>query len=441
MSIKKLNENGVYYIIIAILCLAIFFLSFRIIDKVFFSKTQDDNTTTIEKQDYKSAVTAYLNIDGEKKDTKSKKSTGASNQTIENIFLRVLLNSNVYMKEAYRIKNNGVKEFGILKPEIIKIARGIEPFSYLKSQFPAILNIVDASKDSSESQHTFNNDQNIKDKIDVSNGNDDKMGELKDIITVEDPAEAGEGVYIYEQSLEQAGIDISQITVGVNVSEIASLFKVKSINVNEDKPYVLLYHTHGTEGYFPNNKTVFHTTNRQYNVTSIGEIITNGVKSRGLNVMHVDTYHDAESFNESYTRSKQTAQRVLREEDNIKVIFDIHRDGVDVNNCDLIEAKNRFTTEINGKQVATFTMVIGPDNPNYDELIRFAQYIKSVSDVMYPGLCRGIIKKNYGKFNQYLSDHYALIEVGSNINSVEEAEESAKLIAEVLNSVVKGIKK
>ncbi|MTI49377.1 MAG: hypothetical protein FH761_16210 [Firmicutes bacterium] len=477
MPTQRFNNNKIYYLVIGILCIMILFLSIKLISKIFNNNEGDtENKSVIEKQDYERAVTAFLNIDGSKKEIKSNNnqqpvSQGNTlnneknlNYNIDNFFLRVLLNSNSYMKLAYDVENHGTKNINILMPEVMKLTKKIEPLEYLRSQFPAIISMVDARKEADNSQYTYNSGDNQTDNVaNNSNSNNDKFIDYiidgsnrsensgdrentKDtngdgITSPEEHAEAGDGIYIYEQSLEQAGIDLSNFTTTVNASEIASLIKVKPISVDEKKPYVLIYHTHGTEAYFPNNKKVFYSTDLKDNVTNIGEIVTAELNSNGHDTKHVTKYHDVESFNDSYTKSLATAKSELKKEENLKVIFDIHRDGVDPNTADMDEAYRRFKTEINGKQVATFTMVIGPDNPNFNEILKFAQYIKAVSDVMYPGLCRGIIQKNYGKFNQYISDHAALIEVGSNINSVEEAEATAKLIGDVLNNVIEGMKK
>lgn len=58
---------------------------------------------------------------------------------------------------------------------------------------------------------------------------------------------------------------------------------------------------------------------------------------------------------------------------------------------------------------------------------------------MYPGLCVGIVEKPKGKFNQFVSNHYALIEMGSNFNTIEEAKETAVLLGEVIDVVINNI--
>src|SRR5690606_32478779 len=103
-------------------------------------------------------------------------------------------------------------------------------------------------------------------------------------------------------------------------------------------------------------------------------------------------------------------------------------DGVDND----AEYKEKFLEtakiDINGVSTATFSLVVGPDAQNYEQILNFAKYIKAVSDALYPGLCRGIIIKPAGKYNLHVSNYSALIEVGSNLVTQEEAVETAKLV-------------
>ncbi len=84
----------------------------------------------------------------------------------------------------------------------------------------------------------------------------------------------------------------------------------------------------------------------------------------------------------------------MRENGNLKVLIDVHRDGVELDKPEvkknLNKYINKFKTNINGKDVATFYFVIGPDSPNKEEVLSFAKYFKAVCDIIYPGLCTGI---------------------------------------------------
>lgn len=457
MPVKKIISSRIYYIVIVLLCVAIFFLGFRIVFKL-FNDTSTNSTTAIDKDIIKKneeIINAYLNLNSDKTELEASQVKGESisknpSRNIENLFLKILLSSNSYMQIAYEQEQGTTKDFSIIRSSIAMILQELDLSSYIKSQFPAIINILNINEKDNSSNP--GDSTAVTGSYDPDNSEVQEKGDknivLENIIIVEDvedPVEADEGILIYEQSLQQLGIYISE-SESIYGQKIADFLGIKAIQVDRDKPFVLVYHTHGTESYYPRDVDNYHTTERPYNITNIGEIVSQTLCAKGLNTIHEDKYHDNPSYNGSYTRSLETATNILRREKNIKIIFDIHRDGVEIRNED-IEKKNkryvdeakRFITNINGINVARFSLVIGPENPNKEELIKFAKYIKAVSDVMYPGLCRGIIEKPYGRFNEYLSDYYALIEVGSNMNTIGEAEKSAKLISDVLDKAINGI--
>lgn len=228
---------------------------------------------------------------------------------------------------------------------------------------------------------------------------------------------------------------------GLNtVENIPRPININKLVVDEDRPYILLYHTHTTESYIPARDNNFHVSDKNYNVLGIGEILTKVLEAGGHKVDHNHVYHDLPSYNKSYSRSLNTINKKREESDNLKVLLDVHRDAVQEDSPNIQALRERSKVNIDGKEVATFTLVIGPDSDNKDQVLSFAKYIKAVSDTLYPGLCRGIIVKPTGKYNQYKSDYSALLEIGYNINTVEQASESAKLVGEILSLVLTSIK-
>ncbi|KNF09366.1 stage II sporulation P [Gottschalkia purinilytica] len=419
--IRKIrNTKGLIPIIICVLCIANLALGFELIKKI--TKTErlginrevnvgQEETVSTFSNSKNNADNKSIENKNLKKETKQEtklNSNKKSNDKLSNILMRLLIDSNAYMNVAFEEnykKDRKIETISTTDYVISKVSRFFEPKKYLKSQLPAILNLVD------DERKIQTVDKNIKNE------------KYEDIVFVEDFAESTEGVEITSTEDNNSGQ------------------KPNSIKINDADPYILIYHTHGTESFLPATEGNFHSTRREYNILTIGEIVGTVLKEKGHKLKHIDMYHDTPSFNKSYVRSLETVKDELNKNKNLKVLLDIHRDGVDEKNVQYAaKIKERSKIKVNGKDVATFSLVVGPQNPNKDKLLEFARYIKEVANQMYPGICRGVTVKSYGKFNQYVSDYSALIEVGSNLNTIEEAKESGKLLGEILNKVITDIK-
>ena len=370
------NNKGSFYTLVAILCIANLILGFELIKKV----TKNDSSAI-----YKNEIELNENND---------------------LYLELLASSNSYMKtvldEEYDTK--GIKT--IAKDSLKDNLSFLNPRLYLRSQLPAAFALVD--------------NHDIKT---VSNTiSDKKTSEKKEDITIK------EEVKDYKDKEVES------------TKDLISSEKPNSIKLDDKNPYIMIYHTHATESYAPIKQNNYHIDQRDKNVITIGEIIGGVLKDKGHKVKHIEKYHDLPSFNKSYTESLKTVKQELSENENLKVILDVHRDGVDEGSKFINKAQSEARIDINGKTAATFLMVVGPDNPNKEQLLKFSRYIRDKSNELYPGLCKGIIVKPYGKFNQYVSDHYSLLEIGSNLNTMDEAKETGKLVGEILDEVISDLK-
>lgn len=386
------KKTRLLYISFAIFCMLFFFIISSLMVKSseihYYDTLSEDNTIEVFKEIEKPG----------KLDSK--------------IFFNILSKSNSHIKLFVEEKS---KDYAIYLYDLIKrLNLSTRLKELIKSQFPTILSFNNASID-------FRKNKSISLK-------DEDPEILEDLILVDELMEKEEGELL---DLD----DKSPVAEG----EIPKPQGIDKINVDKEKPYILIYHTHGTEAYLPIKNNTYHTTDKTYNVLTIGEIIGKVLTERGHKVRHIETYHDYPSYTGSYSRSLTTANTKLKEEPNLKIVLDVHRDGVPENASYKNKALEKMKTTINEKEVATFSMVIGPETPNKDQVLNFAKYIKEVSDSMYPGLCTGIIVKPKGKFNQFLSDHYVLLEVGSNLNTIDEAKETAVLLGEILNEVIRNI--
>ena len=291
----------------------------------------------------------------------------------------------------------------------------------LKTILKGVLN-----KDKNENKYPVQNQDNLIEE-------DQKTGHenVEDFIIIENLEE-------YENF-----IVVRDSTGKVDLADIPEPVNVKKVKVDPSKPYILAYHTHSNEAYQPMKKDINYTSDSSKNMLLIGDLISKVIENGGHKVIQDRTQHDIPSFNKSYSRSLNTIKSQMAKEENIKFLFDIHRDGMSIKEkgekeyfAKVEELRKKFSTTIDGKSVATFSLVVGPDSANYEEVLSYAKYIKAVSDTMYPGLCKGIIIKKYGRFNQYLSDYSALLEVGAQVNTIDQSTETAKLLGEIIDVVI-----
>lgn len=277
---------------------------------------------------------------------------------------------------------------------------------------------------------------NLKDSIPTFKPAEEKIEESLPLDEELSEFEESKDYFIIERLEEYESLIIIKDSDGIStVENIPSPLNIEKIQANRDEPYIALYHTHASEAYQPLKEDVYHIEDKTKNIIGVGEIIATVLEANNHKTKHIETYHDRPSYNQSYSRSLNTINTIKEDEKNIKVFLDIHRDGFEKDSPYFEKFMEKTRTKVNGVDTATFSLVVGPQTPNYESVLNFAKYIKAVSDTLYPGLCTGIIIKPYGKFNLYSSNHAALIEVGSNFNTVDEAKESGKLIGEILSIV------
>ena len=266
----------------------------------------------------------------------------------------------------------------------------------------------------------------------------------KDIAQEKDVDDQGELEYKYDYIIDRLDEYESLIIIresnGISsIENIPEPLNIEKVKVDKQKPYILMYHTHATESFLVEDETLYHNQDTSKNMANIGQIMAKVLEAKGHKVDHVKTLHDIPSYSKSYSRSSTTINNKKSENNNLKIFLDLHRDGVDIN----ADYKEKFLKtariDINGIRTATFSLVVGPDAENYEPVLNFAKYIKAVSDALYPNLCTGIIVKPYGKYNLNVSNFSALIEVGSNLVTQEEASETAKLIGEIMSLVIDSI--
>lgn len=205
-----------------------------------------------------------------------------------------------------------------------------------------------------------------------------------------------------------------------------------------DKTTVTIFHTHTCESYTPSEKYPYEqtgnyrTTDLNYSVARVGDELEKFLKSYGVNVIHDKTYHDYPAYTGSYTRSKETVEKILQENKS-DIIIDLHRDA--------IGGKSNYdpSVKIGEDEVAKLMFVIGTDggglyHPQWRANLQFAIKVQEKANEMYPGLFKPIIVRN-SRYNQHLGKSACIIEVGATGNTLDQCLTSMKYLSKIISEI------
>ncbi len=212
---------------------------------------------------------------------------------------------------------------------------------------------------------------------------------------------------------------------------------------NTDEIQVLIFHTHTTESYLEYDEGYYHESfyprseDNSKNMVSVGAEIANSLRTQGIGVIHAEEVHDYPEYTGAYDRSWETITEYMDKYPGIKVVLDIHRDSIAGDNG----SKVKPTFEVNGKKAAQIMIMAGYDPegyygfPDWEYNLRFALKVQKYAEDMYPGMTRPLY---FGEFayNMPISRGSLLIEVGTDVNTVSEAQYTGKLLGNVIAKVL-----
>lgn len=184
--------------------------------------------------------------------------------------------------------------------------------------------------------------------------------------------------------------------------------------------HVVLYHTHSDESYTPTSGTP--SKPGDGDVYKVGDTIGTVLTQAGISVSHSLAQHGPHDIN-AYHRSRRTVTQLLKEQPD--AAFDIHRDSAPL---------NAYSTSINGIPTSRVMIVIGRSNPNMQTNLQYARLIKDRADQLHPGLMRGIFMGK-GSYNQDLYPTALLFEIGTEQNSLDDAQKAAACLSDAIIGV------
>ena len=224
-----------------------------------------------------------------------------------------------------------------------------------------------------------------------------------------------------------------------NYEDMEALKKVSSYMADPNKvdiknPIIYIYNSHQLENYNNDNLSIYGITP---NVLMASYLLKEKLNNKGISTIVEDTNltEFIELNNWSHSDSYKASRIFMLDKqntyDSLKYYIDIHRDSV---------GKSLTTVKIGNKNYARILFVVGLEHKNYEYNLNLANKINDLFDKYYPGLSRGIYKKEgenvNGIYNQDISSNVMLIELGGIDNNIEEVMNTINAISEIITLYV-----
>lgn len=328
-----------------------------------------------------------------------------------NVYKKIFNKSNsvieIEMNNAESDDENKKELFSVLFKYLTNIDLG-NPKSYIASQIP-LMNLLDMTLISSNEEGPVIVVPRITDntKNNESNGNSST-----------------------NNSTQQGKTNEGQtVTPGKTIP-------AKSRKFDATKPLILIYHTHTTECYNPQDKDgEYYSTDPNENVLRIGEELKKELETKyGIAVIHDTAVYNIPKILGAYAKSRPDVSKYLKKYPSLVIAIDLHRDGFDKNASKNL--KGIETALIGTEKYARVMFVVGTSYKNYKKNDVLVTKINDTFNYYYPKFSRGLYFRK-GVFNQDLSSKVMLMELGSSKNSLSEALNSVKVIAKVLSLNIK----
>lgn len=219
------------------------------------------------------------------------------------------------------------------------------------------------------------------------------------------------------------------------------LNKNMKINQDADGPKILIYHTHSQE-MFADSVAGDESTS----IVGIGDYLTSLLND----TYHIPTLHHKGVYDLingkldrslAYDLAKPDLEKILKENPSIEVVIDLHRDGV--------AEGTHLVTDVNGKPTAQIMFFNGLSktrangeidylaNPYIQDNLAFSLQMQVAANNSYPGFARRIYLRGY-RYNMHFMPKTLLVEAGAQTNTVEEMKNAMEVLADLLNTVLKG---
>lgn len=216
----------------------------------------------------------------------------------------------------------------------------------------------------------------------------------------------------------------------VNIKEV---IKENESNINKEEdlkikePILYIYNTHQSEEYKSESLANYNITPTVYMLANIikKELDKNGIYT----IVEDENIKDVLNKNnwlykDSYKASRLWLENINNKYPTIRYYLDLHRDSVSE------------TIVIGNKRYAKMMFVLGMNHSNYEKNEVIVKKLYNYLDSKYKGIVKDTLYAKKNIFNQDFNENVFLIEIGGNENTLEEAYNSAMVLADAISSVV-----
>ena len=188
------------------------------------------------------------------------------------------------------------------------------------------------------------------------------------------------------------------------------------------KSQIAIYHTHSDESYVPTDGAP--NIPAKGGIFKVGKIFKTTLVNRRLDAIQSLQPHDPHDAN-AYMRSRRTAMQLLKTRP--AALIDVHRDA--------IPDPDFYSKKVGNETITRMRLVVGRQNPNMQANMDFAKKVMAQTNRDHPGLVKEIFIGR-GNYNQDLSPHAMLVEVGTHTNSRTAAEKGVAVFADSLPKIL-----
>ena len=233
-------------------------------------------------------------------------------------------------------------------------------------------------------------------------------------------------------------------------SEIVKALERKlSWDLQDPSVTVLIIHSHISESYTLNENQVpdesyifrneeFRTDDERYNMIAIGKCVAEILQDSGINVIHETQTFEVPNYDYAYSTASKYLEETLKKNPGICLILDLHRDAIQ--NSDGTQWAPTVT--VGETTMAKVSILVGYNeskNTAWNKNLSYAAKLGAQLNHNVPDIFRMLVIADHKRqYNQNFGPVSVIVEIGTAGNSLEEAMNTAEIVAKTVAQLAPG---